>query len=113
ACPSRASNWPSLATPWGFPCCARSHLSGALPHAALLERIVYRLPPLPRCGGWASSSLKSSTRISLPRYDGRAGPHDFLFEVCSVFTRVAACTLALSPIRDTHYPKASAISLPP
>src|ERR1019366_8110593 len=25
-----------------------------------------------------------------------------LFEVCSAFTRVTACTLALSPIRDTH-----------
>src|ERR1019366_4395677 len=25
-----------------------------------------------------------------------------LFEVCSAVTRVTACTLALSPIRDTH-----------
>jgi hypothetical protein len=25
-----------------------------------------------------------------------------LFEACSAFTRVTACTLALSPIRDTH-----------
>ena len=41
------------------------------------------------------------SHISLPRYDGRAGPHTVLFEVCPVFTRVAACTLALSPIRDT------------
>jgi hypothetical protein len=23
ACPSRASGWPSLATPWGLPCCVR------------------------------------------------------------------------------------------
>jgi hypothetical protein len=23
ACPSRASGWPSLTTPWGLPCCAR------------------------------------------------------------------------------------------
>jgi hypothetical protein len=30
-----------------------------------------------------------------------------------VFTHVAACTLALSPIRDTLYPKASTISFPP
>jgi len=41
------------------------------------------------------------SHISLPRYDGQAGPHTVLFEVCPVFTRVAACTLALSPIRDT------------
>jgi hypothetical protein len=44
---------------------------------------------------------RSPSRISLPRYDGRAGPHIFLFEVCTAFTYVAACTLALSPIRDT------------
>ena len=59
------------------------------------------LPPLPRCGGWASSSLVSPNRISLPRYDGQVGPHDNLFEVCTAFTCVAACTLALPPIRDT------------
>jgi hypothetical protein len=35
-----------------------------------------------------------SNRISLPRYDGQVGPHIVLFEVCSAFTRVAACTLA-------------------
>jgi hypothetical protein len=43
----------------------------------------------------------SPNRISLPRYDGQVGPHNNLFEVCSAFTRVAACTLALSPVRDT------------
>jgi hypothetical protein len=43
----------------------------------------------------------SPNRISLPRYDGQVGPHDVLFEVCSAFTRVAACTLALPPIRGT------------
>src|SRR5262249_39304295 len=31
----------------------------------------------------------------------RVGLHIVLFEACSAFTRVAACTLALSPIRDT------------
>ena len=48
--------------------------------------VVFALPP---------------NRISLPRYDGQVGPHDHLFEVCPAFTRVAACTLALPPIRDT------------
>jgi hypothetical protein len=32
----------------------------------------------------------------------RVGPRIDLFEACSAFTRVTACTLALSPIRDTH-----------
>src|SRR5215467_542408 len=58
-------------------------------------------PPLPRCSGWAYSSLISPRRVSLPRKGRRVGLHIAIFEVCSAFTRVAACTLALSPIRDT------------
>src|SRR5258708_19333794 len=56
--------------------------------------LVYVLPPLPRCSGWASSSLISPSRISRCR----VGLHIVLFEVCSAFTRVAARTLAPSPI---------------
>src|SRR2546427_2557416 len=59
------------------------------------------LPPIPRCSGWAYSSLVQPGRISLPRYGSRVGLHSVLFEACPAFTRVAACTLALSPIRDT------------
>src|SRR5258708_10813182 len=43
----------------------------------------------------------SPIRVSLPRYGSRVGLHIVLFEACSAFTCVAACTLALSPIRDT------------
>src|SRR5262252_5171830 len=56
------------------------------------------LPPVPRCSSWASSSLISPRRSSLPRFGGRVGLHIDLFEACSAFTRVAACTLAQSPI---------------
>src|SRR5215831_11595379 len=70
------------------------------------------LPPLPRCSGWAYSSLISPGRSSLPRFGGRVGLHNDLFEACLAFTRVAACTLARSPSRD-RYSKASAISSPP
>src|ERR1700745_1399079 len=70
------------------------------------------LPPLPRCSSWVYSSLISPRRISLPRFHCRVGLHIVLFEVCSAFTRVAACTLARSPIRD-RYPGASDISSPP
>jgi hypothetical protein len=49
------------------------------------------------------------TGVSLPRKGCRVGLRIVLFEACSAFTRVTACTLALSPIRD----KASAISSPP
>ena len=59
------------------------------------------LPPLPRCSGWAYSSLISPSRVSLPRKGRRVGLHIDIFEACSAFTRVAACTLALSPFRDT------------
>src|SRR6202022_527201 len=58
-------------------------------------------PPIPRCSNWAYSSLNSPSCFSLPRYGSRIGLHIFLCEACSTFTRVAACTLALSPIRDT------------
>jgi hypothetical protein len=59
------------------------------------------LPPLPRCSSWVYSSLISPRHISLPRKGHRVGLHIDLFEACSAFTRVAACALALSPIRDT------------
>src|SRR3984893_1358515 len=39
--------------------------------------------------------------LGLPGYGSRIGLHIFLFEACSMFSRVAACTLALSPIRGT------------
>src|SRR5580704_15063842 len=61
---------------------------------------VYVLPPLPRCSDWASSSLISPSRISLPRKRRRVGLHIVLFEACAAFTRVAARTLAPSPICD-------------
>jgi hypothetical protein len=41
-----------------------------------------------------------------------AGLRIGVFEFCSAFTRITARTLALSPSRDTLYPKVSAISLP-
>src|SRR6516165_2598724 len=58
-------------------------------------------PPLPRCSGGAYSSLISPNRVSLPRKGRRVGLHIDIFEACSAFTRVAACTLARSPNRDT------------
>jgi hypothetical protein len=61
---------------------------------------VYVPPPVPRCSGWASSSLISPSRISLPRNCSRVGLHIVLFGACSAFTRVAARTLAPSPICD-------------
>src|SRR2546430_310926 len=54
-------------------------------------------------GAAAGRTLRatSPSRISLPRKGCRVGLRIVLFEDCSAFTRVAACTLALSPIRDT------------
>ena len=59
------------------------------------------------------ASLSSPSRVSLPRYGSRVGLRIVLFEACLAFTRVTACTLALSPYIVTRYPKASATSLPP
>src|SRR5262247_2597692 len=59
------------------------------------------LPPLPRRSVWAYRFAQSPSRISLPRKGCRVGLRIVLFKACSAFTRVAACTLALPPIRDT------------
>src|SRR2546425_10394646 len=88
ACPSRASGWSSL----------RPRLGASRVAYAFL---VYMLPPLPRRSVWASYFAHSPNRISLPRKGHRVGLRIVLFEACSAFTHVAACTLALSPIRDT------------
>ncbi len=73
------------------------HGASRVAHAFL----VYMPSPLPRRSGWTSYFARSPSRISLPRKGGRVGLRIVLFEVCSAFTRVTACTLALSPIRDT------------
>ena len=48
-------------------------------------------------GDWGTASLISPSRVSLPRKGHRVGLRIDLFEACSAFTRVTACTLALSP----------------
>src|SRR6266446_2187791 len=77
--------------------CERLALSTPCRSSRRTAFLVYMLPPLPRCSGWASSSLVSPNRVSLPRFHVRIGLHIGIFEVCSAFTRVAACTLAGSP----------------
>jgi len=47
--------------------------------------------------------LISSNRINLPRLGTRVGLRIVLFEDCSAFTRVTACTLAASPYFVTRY----------
>jgi len=59
--------------------------------------LVYMPSPLPRRSHWAYYIAHPSRGISLPRKGGRVGLRIVLFEVCSAFTRVTACTLALSP----------------
>src|SRR6202043_3067039 len=53
-------------------------------------------------GAAAGRSLRSChpTVSAFPGRGRRVGLHIDLFEACSAFTRVAACTLARSPIRD-------------
>src|SRR5215510_7281206 len=56
----------------------------------------------PRKSNSPSGTLQNQpSRISLPRKGCRVGLRIVLFEACSAFTRVTACTLALSPNRDT------------
>src|SRR6202047_4899761 len=71
------------------------------------------LSPLPRHSDWAYYFAHSPSRVSLPRYGSRVGLCIILFEACSAFTRVTACTLAqvtkscppirsLQPLRYLH-----------
>src|SRR6266481_5617122 len=53
--------------------------------------------------------MKEKRCVALPKPLTKNTP----YKACSAFTRVTACTLALSPYIVTRYPKASAISLPP
>ena len=87
-------------------------------HASGVSRVacaslVYMPSPLPRRGDWVPSSAHFPSRVSLPRYGSRVGPRIDLFEACSAFTRVTACTLALPPYFVARIPKASTVSLPP
>src|SRR5580692_6144571 len=57
-----------------------------------------------RYPGAAAGRIPRSSNPAVSAFPGRGrrvGLHIVLFEACSAFTRVAACTLALSPIRDT------------
>jgi hypothetical protein len=53
--------------------------------------------PLLRHSDWRHRIAHPSSRISLPRYGCQVGLCIVLFEACSAFTRVTACTLAPSP----------------
>src|SRR6202790_3089685 len=57
----------------------------------------------PGAASGRTASLTSPSRISLPRKGRRVGLRIVLFEACSAFTRVTACTLAPSPIRDALF----------
>ena len=46
--------------------------------------------------------LIPTSPINLPRIGGRVGLCNVLFEDCSAFTRVTACTLAKSPSDPLH-----------
>src|SRR5215469_3110812 len=81
----------------------RQRLPGIIPDHALGPPVLRTLSLCTCCrhypgtatGGLAS--LASPSRVSLPRYGCRVGLCIVLFEACSAFTRVTACTLALSP----------------
>jgi hypothetical protein len=91
ACPSRASGWSSLTTPWGLPCCARFPCVHAV-----------ATTPAQRLGS-ASLTSPQSCQPSPTWQSGR--PVHRHFEACSAFTRVKACTLALSPYIVTGIPR--------
>jgi hypothetical protein len=73
---------------WDFPCCVWSPCLHAVANtpAGLMELVrSYR-----------------STNFGLPTKPGRVGSCISLFEACSAFTHVTACTLAKSPSDSLH-----------
>jgi hypothetical protein len=59
------------------------------------------LPPIPRCSVWTYHFAHFIRTYQPSPIWQSVGLHIVFFEACSAFTRVAACTLALSSIRDT------------
>ena len=96
--PLRHPSPPSLSLT-GFPLVIADHALG-LPVFGALSLCTCRRH-YPGAASERIASLMSSRRISLPRKGCGVDLRIVLFEACSAFTRVAACTLALSPIRDT------------
>src|SRR5260370_7935895 len=84
ACPSRASGWSSLTTPWGFPCFVRFPCVHAAANTPVYQRGV--------------TFAQLAHHFSLPRYGSRAGLHIVLFQSFPAFTPSAASTPPLSPI---------------
>jgi len=64
--------------------------------------LVYMLSPLPRHRDGGHYVAHSPSPINLPRMGERVGLCNDLFEDCSAFTRVTACTLAGSS-KMIHY----------
>ena len=74
--------------------------------------LVYMLSPLPRHRDWGLCFAHYPSPISLPRTGGRVGLCNVVFEDCSAFTHITACTLAkslndplhrrLQPLRYLH-----------
>ncbi len=83
---------------WDFPCCVWSTL------LACRRQYPGRFDGI--CSLVHFHQLRPSPK------SGRVGSCVSLFEACSAFTHVTACTLAKSPMRPST-PKASAASLPP
>src|ERR1700682_2605739 len=86
--PSRASGWPSPATPWGLPC------SYAF--------LVYMLSPLPRRSGWAYCFAHSPQPYQ-PSPKGSSGrpAHRPFRGLLGVHSRYGLHTRAVTVFRDT------------
>ena len=86
---SGSSTPPSWASGWS----SRHHTRHGASRVACVS-LVYMLSPLPRHRDWRHCFAHSPSPISLPRNGGQVGLCIGIFEACSAFTRVTACTLA-------------------
>jgi hypothetical protein len=75
-----------------------------LVHPVIGRQVLNEISPKPRTLIFTRVQ-QIAAYISLPRYGSRIGLRIVLFEACSAFTRVTACTLALSPYFVTRLPE--------
>ena len=85
----------------------------AVVHEVMIKRIIAAARKGERNVTRLRDAALTGLRFGVASSRVRVGLRIVLFEACSAFTRVTACTLALPPYIVARYPKASATSLPP
>ena len=72
ACPSRASGWSSLTTPWGFPCCVRFPCVHAVANTPAQQLGVLLCSLHPAVSAFPDMAVRSACALSFSRLARRS-----------------------------------------